>query len=164
MVSCHKGLVVESAVQCYTEQLTLLTPFLDHVQHGEDTPPGTWNATFLLNCTSLRSRYLMIINSMNPCSYSRIQRFNTTTGSTLRCHGHFPTLGPVNESWTLLHDTVVEVIKLWKSQVCTESDIIQQMLSTHAIKMSASFSTAPLPCQLWDESFRRIFQPFADVT
>jgi len=30
--------------------------------------------------------------------------------------------------------------------------------------MAESFGTAPLPCQLRDESFRRIFQPFADVT
>jgi hypothetical protein len=53
-----------------------------------------------------------------------------------------------NKSWTLLHDTVVEVMESWKSQIRTESNLIQQMLNTHAVNMAASFSTAPLPCQL----------------
>jgi len=68
-----------------------------------------------------------------------------------------------NESWTLLHDTVVEVMESWKFQISTESNLIQQMLNTHAVNMAASLGTAPLPCQLRDKSFRRIFLPFADV-
>ena len=78
--------------------------------------------------------------------------------------GSTQTIRLPNKSWTLLHDTVVEVMESRKSQIRTESNLIQQMLNTHAVNTVASFGTAPLPCQLRDESFRRIFQPFTDLT
>ena len=51
----------------------------------------------------------------------------------------------------------------WRSQISMEFELIQQMLETHAVKMVASFSNAPLPCQPRDESFGRIFNPSSDV-
>jgi hypothetical protein len=49
LVACQSRQTVASAVQRYTERLTLLTPLLLHGQGQgqEDTPLGTWNITFL---------------------------------------------------------------------------------------------------------------------
>jgi len=54
LVACQSEPTVASAVQRYTEQLTLLTPLLLHGQEQEDIPLGTWNSTFLHNCMTLR--------------------------------------------------------------------------------------------------------------
>ena len=54
------------------------------------------------------------------------------------------TIRLANDSWTLLHDTVVEVMESWRSWISMESKHIQQMLNTHAVQMAASFGRAPL--------------------
>jgi len=52
----------------------------------------------------------------------------------------------------------------WQANITTEAIIITEMLHKHAGPMSASFSQAPRACQQRDASFRRIFQPFDNVT
>jgi len=183
-VACQSGLMVASAVQRYTERLTLLTPLLLHVQEQDDNPPGTWNSTFLHNCMTLRPIASDDLHFHEPPkvthAFNALQHPSTSLCVTMgifrqalgKDHDpnrqlialkvlskHLETSGTgppgltqairlPNKSWTLLHDTVVEVMESWKSQIRTESNLIQQMLNTHAVNMAASFSTAPLPCQL----------------
>jgi len=52
----------------------------------------------------------------------------------------------------------------WRANISTEAIINTEMLHKHAGPMSASFTQAPRACQQRDASFRRIFQPFENVT
>ena len=66
--------------------------------------------------------------------------------------------------WNVLHDTVFNVMDTWRMSIATEAQLIEEMLYKHAGPMCRSFSEAPSPNAARDASFRKIFQPFQDVT
>ena len=66
--------------------------------------------------------------------------------------------------WNVLHDTVLHVMEIWKTNISTEALLIKEMLHKHAGPMCASFSQAPHASQERDASVRRIFRQFNNVT